>query len=120
MIDRVITLGSPFRSLVKAHPAVVGIWDQLKGAQSGLIGRNLSASCGTGHCMCDFVRNMIQPRPASPAQFAVYSRLDGVADWSSCLEEDEERNTEVNCTHMGLAYHPDVYRAIAKRLAQPL
>ena len=49
-VELVITLGSPFRSLVKAHPAIIGIWDKLKLAQGGLIGRNLHASCGTGHC----------------------------------------------------------------------
>lgn len=118
LIDRIVTLGSPFRSLVKAHPAVVGIWDQLKANRSGLVGRNLHASCGTGHCMCSFVRNLVQPRPRAVPQFAIYSRLDGVADWSSCVEEDPAANTEVSCTHIGMVYHPDVYTAIARRLAQ--
>ncbi len=121
LFDRIITLGSPFRSMVKAHPAVVGIWDQLKRAQGGLIGRNLHASCGTGHCMCAFVRNMLDPKPrAQVAQFAVYSRHDGVAEWTSCIEEDERNNTEVQCTHIGMVFHPEVFRAIAQRLAQPL
>jgi hypothetical protein len=121
LFDRIITLGSPFRSMVKAHPAVVGIWDQLKRAQGGLIGRNLHASCGTGHCMCAFVRNMLDPKPrAQVAQFAVYSRHDGVAEWTSCIEEDERNNTEVQSTHIGMVFHPEVFRAIAQRLAQPL
>ena len=121
LIDRIITLGSPFRSMVKAHPAVVGIWDQLKRAQGGLIGRNLHASCGTGHCLCGFVRNMLDPKPRQQvAQFAVYSRTDGVAEWSSCIEEEARNNTEVQCTHIGMVFHPEVYRAIARRLAQPL
>lgn len=121
LIDRVITLGSPFRSMVKAHPAVVGIWDQLKRAQGGLIGRNLHASCGTGHCLCAFVRNMLDPKPRTQVpQFAVYSRTDGVAEWSSCIEEEAHNNTEVHCTHIGMVFHPEVYRAIARRLAQPL
>lgn len=118
LVDRIITLGSPFRSLVKAHPAVVGIWDRLKIVQGGLIGRNLHASCGTGHCLCGFVRNMIQPQPRSVPQFAIYSKRDGVADWTSCVEAEPARNTEVKSTHIGMIYHPDVYRAIAKRLAE--
>lgn len=118
LFDRIITLGSPFRSLVKAHPAVVGIWDQLKLAQSGVVGRNLHASCGTGHCLCGFVRNLIQPRPRAVAQFAIYSKDDGVAHWSSCIEEDSRHNDEVKCTHIGMVFHPDVYRVIARRLAQ--
>lgn len=118
LIDRAITLGSPFRSLVKAHPAVVGIWDQLKSTRSKLVGRNLNASCGTGHCLCDFVKNLAQPKPRAVPQFAIYSRNDGVADWSSCVEENPTANTEVNCTHIGMVYHPEVYRAIAARLAE--
>ncbi len=120
VIDRIITLGSPFRSLVKAHPAVVGIWEQLKVNRSKLVGRHLKASCGTGHCLCGFVKNLVQPEHRPVAQFAVYSRADGVADWSSCVEDDPAANTEVNCTHIGMIYHPDVYQAIARRLAQPL
>lgn len=121
LFDRIITLGSPFRSMVKAHPAVVGIWDQLKRAQSGLIGRNLHASCGTGHCMCSFVRNMLDPKPRHQvAQFAIYSKTDGVAEWSSCIEENPRQNTEVHCTHLGMVFHPEVYRAVARRLAQSL
>lgn len=118
LFDRIITLGSPFRSMVKAHPAVVGIWEKLKLNQSGVVGRNLRASCGTGHCLCSFVRHMIQPQPRAVAQFAVYSKNDGVADWSSCIEDDSRHNTEVKCTHIGMVFHPDVYRAIARRLAQ--
>jgi len=117
-IDRVITLGSPFRSLVKAHPAIIGIWDKLKLAQGGLIGRNLHASCGTGHCTCDFVRNMNMPRAVGVPQFAIYSRQDGVADWSSCIETEPARNTEVRCTHIGMVFHAAVYRAVATRLAE--
>ncbi|MGH8597051.1 MAG: alpha/beta fold hydrolase [Gammaproteobacteria bacterium] len=118
LIDRLITLGSPFKSLVKAHPAIVGIWDYLKSGQSRIVGRNLRASCGTGHCLCDFVRNLLQPQPSSVPQFSIYSRADGVADWSSCVEDDPRANTEVNSTHIGMIYHPDVYRAIASRLAE--
>ena len=120
LIDRVITLGSPFRSLVKAHPAIIGIWDKLKLAQGGLVGRNLHASCGTGHCTCGFVRNMNAPRSRSVAQFAVYSRKDGIADWSSCMEDDAQANTEVSCSHIGMVFDRRVYRAVAARLAEPV
>ncbi len=118
LVDRVVTLGSPFRSLVKAHPSVIGIWDKLKNNRSGLVGRNLKPSCATGHCTCGFVKSIMQPRKVEPLQFAVYSKNDGVADWRSCIEEDNSRNTEVNCTHIGMIVHPTVYRTVAGRLAQ--
>ena len=120
LVDRVITLGSPFASLVKAHPSVVGIWEKLKNSRSGLIGRNLKPSCATGYCTCGFVESMIQPEAVQPPQFAIYSRKDGVADWRSCMEEDPSANTEVNCTHIGMIVHPEVYRVVANRLAQKI
>ncbi len=118
LIDRVITLGSPFKSLVKAHPSVIGIWDKLKNNHSGLIGRNLKPSCATGHCTCGFVRSILQPSKVQPAQFAVYSKKDGVADWRSCMEDDASKNTEVNCTHIGMVVHPEVFQVVAKRLSE--
>ncbi|MGK2914762.1 MAG: esterase/lipase family protein [Porticoccaceae bacterium] len=119
LIDRVVTVGSPFRDIVKAHPSVVGVWDYLKVGQGRLVGRNLHASCGTGYCMCDFVRHMIQPQPLTVPQFAIFSRNDGVVAWQSCAEEDPAMNTEANkATHIGLAFQIDSYRALAMRLAQ--
>ena len=117
LIDRVITLGSPFKSLVKAHPSVLGIWDRLKDNRSSTVGRNLKPSCATGYCTCGFVRSILQPETVAPPQYAVYSKQDGVADWQSCIEEDSRNNFEVNCTHIGMVVHPSVYRVIGDRLA---
>jgi hypothetical protein len=119
-VDRVITLGSPFRDLVRAHPAVVGLWDQIKAARGTLIGRNLKPSCATGHCLCAFVKHMLDPDECSVPQFAVYSREDGVAHWESCLTDDEAMNDEVNCTHVGMAFHPTVFEVVAHRLAETI
>ena len=118
LIDRVITMGSPFRDLVKAHPAVIGMWDQLKLKRSRVVGRNLKASCGTGHCTCGFVRNMILPKSVKPPQYAIYSMKDGVVEWESCREEIEENNSVVQGSHIGLIVEPNAYRAVAERLAQ--
>ncbi len=118
-IDRIVTLGSPFRDMVRAHPAVVGLWDDLKVAKGDLVGRNLRASCGTGHCLCPFVKTILDPEPRDVPQYAIYSRKDGVAHWESCMGDDPARNDEVNCTHVGFAFHPEVYRRLAERLAEP-
>ena len=117
LIDRVITLGSPFKSLVKAHPSVIGIWDKLKSNRSDLIGRNLKPSCATGYCTCGFVGSILQPKDVMPPQYAVYSKKDGVADWRSCMEDDKRLNSEVDCTHIGMVVHPAVFRVVGERLA---
>ena len=117
MVESVVTMGSPFKEIVRAHPAVIGLWDRLKLVQGGLIGRNLNPSCGTGHCTCAFVRNMMQPRDTAPPQFAIYSKGDGVVEWTSCIEDEEHRNAEVKGTHIGMVYNADVFRALSNRLA---
>lgn len=117
MVQSVITMGSPFREIVKAHPAVIGLWDRLKITQGGLIGRNLNPSCGTGHCTCEFVRNMMQPKIGAPPQFAIYSKGDGVVEWTSCVEDDPQSNAEIRGSHIGMVYNADVFRALGNRLA---
>jgi triacylglycerol lipase len=116
VVDRVITLGSPFREMVRAHPAVVGLWDQLKLGRGLLVGRNLGPSCGTGHCMCTFVQCMLDPKPTDVPQFAIYSKKDGVAAWESCIGDDPSCNFEVDSTHIGMAFSAPTYRVIAERL----
>jgi len=121
LIDRVITVGSPFRDIVEAHPLVLKVWDYLKIGKGDLVGRNLKASCGTGYCLCDFTQNMIAPAAVDVPQFAIYSRNDGIVGWQSCAEEDPSKNIEVNgASHMGLAFNIGSYRALAKRLAQKI
>ncbi|MBK7330134.1 MAG: hypothetical protein IPI85_13930 [Dehalococcoidia bacterium] len=39
-------------------------------------------------------------------------------DWENCIEDDASLNDEVNCTHLGMAFHPGVYRVLASRLRQ--
>ncbi len=119
-VDRIITMGSPFRDLVRAHPAVVGLWEQLKAGRSAVVGRNLRASCGTGHCLCPFVRHLLDPEPSEVPQFAVFSKNDGVVHWEGCIEDDDAHNSEVTCTHIGMAFDVDTYTAVAERLAEPV
>ena len=58
-----------------------------------------------------------RPRTYETKHFAIYTKNDGVVEWQSCIEEDEELNTEVSSTHIGMAFHPGVYSAIGKLLA---
>lgn len=116
LVETVISLGSPFRDAVRAHPAVIAATEALR--QEGRRGgKNTKPSCFSGHCTCDFVKNMFAPAPYETKHFAIYTKNDGVVEWQSCIEEDEELNTEVSSTHIGMAFHPGVYSAIGKLLA---
>ena len=52
---------------------------------------------------------------------SIYTRSDGVAQWTLCLEEEgpERENIEVLGSHIGLGHNPAVAYAVADRLAQP-
>src|SRR5690606_30779173 len=53
--------------------------------------------------------------PKSIPHTAVYTKSDGGVDWQVCLNGDDT-DIEVTGTHVGLAWNPQVFRAIAERL----
>lgn len=116
-VSLVVTMGSPFRDSVRAHPTVIAAAASLRRGGNPGIGRNMKPSCFSGHCTCDFVKNMLAPDPFQMPHYAIFSKADGVVEWESCIEDDPELNDEVSCTHLGMAFHPAVYRVLAARLA---
>ncbi|SOJ54243.1 hypothetical protein MSIMFB_01742 [Mycobacterium simulans] len=52
---------------------------------------------------------------------AIYSRLDGMVAWQTCMNPAAERaeNIAVRSSHIGYGHNPPVVWAIADRLAQP-
>ena len=51
---------------------------------------------------------------------AIYSRGDGVVEWRACLDPHNARveHVEVRAAHVGLGFHPEVYRLVAAFLAR--
>lgn len=51
---------------------------------------------------------------------AIYSRSDGVVAWRACIDpvEDRTEHVEVDTTHVGLGFSPEVFAIIAQRLAR--
>jgi hypothetical protein len=52
---------------------------------------------------------------------SIFSRLDGVVSWPACVDRTnpQAENIEVVATHLSLASHHQVSRAVADRLARP-
>lgn len=117
-VSLVITMGSPFKDAVRAHPVLLAAAAALRSELGRHVAKNVKPSCFSGHCTCAFVKNMNSPRHDDVAHYAIYSKSDGVVDWQSCIEDDPALNDEVPCTHLGMAFHPGVYRALARRLRQ--
>lgn len=58
--------------------------------------------------------------PLTVPSTSVYSKLDGIVGWRSCLDEPSElhQNIEVRCSHLGFGFDPSTLWAVADRLAQ--
>jgi triacylglycerol lipase len=117
-VNLVVSMGSPFKDSVKAHPVLISATAALRSAHGRAIAPNVKPSCFSGHCTCSFVKNMLNPDDYEVAHYAIYSKNDGVVEWESCMEDDPALNNEVNCTHIGMAFHPGVYRVLGERLRQ--
>jgi hypothetical protein len=114
-IASVTTLGSPFRGLV-AHPVVLAL--------AGLVRHRIRTrhpnppqGCATSRCSCAFGCSLRRKWPRSVSQTAIYTRQDGIVDWSYCRTGDEYIDVEVCGTHIGLLFNPTTYLRIAERLA---
>jgi hypothetical protein len=63
----------------------------------------------------------VRARPIGVPSTAVYSRLDGIVSWQTCIEPETElhENVEVRCGHLGFGVDPAALWLIADRLAVP-
>jgi pimeloyl-ACP methyl ester carboxylesterase len=59
-------------------------------------------------------------QPLETPVTAVYSRSDGVVAWQACIDRHARNveHVEVETTHLGLGFSPEVFRIIAERLAR--
>jgi pimeloyl-ACP methyl ester carboxylesterase len=74
--------------------------------------------CLAEDCRCSFTRDYSAPFPESVRLTSIYSKADGVVRWQSCVVPYAD-NVEVRGTHVGLAFNPEAYVAIATALAAP-
>jgi pimeloyl-ACP methyl ester carboxylesterase len=104
-IRDVISVGSPFSGDMKSNY----VWPMYEVATGTRI----------DSIPTRFLEQMSEP-PAVPAT-AIFSKSDGVAHWSCCVERDAPttENIEVIGSHIGLLHNPAVFYVIANRLAQP-
>lgn len=114
-VGSVITLGSPFRGAT-AHRAVLLAARAVRWRVHRKHATDVLEDCYTGHCRCDFVNVLRRDLPPSILQTAVYTRRDGVVDWTFCVTGNRDIDFEVSATHIGLAFHPQVYSLMAYRL----
>ena len=102
-VRQVITLGTPFARLADSTN-VQWLFELLNGSRSAV-----DAS---------LARTLRTPLPVPTT--SIYSRSDGVVAWQACVGKPgpHSENIEVESSHLGLVWHPDVLRIVGDRLAQ--
>lgn len=105
---RVVTLGTPFAG--RGGETHVGWLYRLLSGQPSLID--------------DPLAQRLRTPPPVPTT-AIYSRSDGIVAWQVCRHDDADTegglrdNVEVDGSHIGLGWNPEVLRVVANRLARP-
>jgi pimeloyl-ACP methyl ester carboxylesterase len=99
-VARVVTLGSPVNGAA-VHPLVLAA------------GEFVHRDCDTS-CFAPLQADL----PRGVAETSIYSKSDGILDWRTCVRPNA-RAIEVQGTHCGLIWNPDVYRFLAAVLAEP-
>lgn len=114
-VASVITMAAPFRA-VRAHPMVLGAAMVVR--RRIVTDKDVEAACYSGLCSCDFLNSMRRPVPEAVVEANVYTKSDGVIDWRCCVNDDPDTDFEVQGTHVGLVFNPQVYRHVANVLAE--
>lgn len=75
-----------------------------------------------GHDL-DEIERLVDARYAKPLATpvtAIFSKSDGIVAWEACIDRRSPgmEHVEVQTTHIGLGFCPEVYRIIAQRLAR--
>lgn len=121
LIQSVASLGSPIRG-VRVHPWVLSMSDQVRSRihrKSPKKPRELrpkSADCYTVDCACGFTCTWRGEFTSDVDQLVIFTKTDGIVDWEMTCTGNPEWDVEVSGTHCGLAWNPEVYRALGRHL----
>jgi len=116
-VASVTTMASPFRG-VTVHPFVLQTAFAVRGRiRQRRNGPKVLPECYTNDCTCGFLTALRSDFPHSIPKQAIYTKTDGVVDWRFCIDE-EDTDVEVRGTHVGLAFNPQVFKAIGDFLAE--
>jgi triacylglycerol lipase len=117
-IERVVVMGSglndPFAIAMPAAAAV----SLTRGYHQRVTDRRHGRGCLTSTCACGYGVCSRSPFPESIELISIIAARDGIV-WRDACRIPGATNVEVDAAHVGLAFHPDAYRALGVALARP-
>ncbi len=104
LVRQVVTLGTPFGGTGN-ETNVAWLYRLVNGSEP---------------LIDDQLADRLRTTPPVPTT-SIYSRTDGVVAWQTCQLDGstEAENVEVDSSHIGLPWNPQVLRIVANRLCQP-
>lgn len=115
LIKMIITLGSPLTTDLRVNHQVL---KAAKARQEQLVREGQPLSCFTTESSCDFGSSVRAGIPEDLWTVHVFSTTDGVVHYADTKHADGNLNREVEGSHVGLIFNPQVYLIIAKELAR--
>ena len=112
LVDQLITLGAPVRAHLPRNAALRASVEALRRLPQLPIGPKLDAQANTL-----YEQHLFAPVDVDVAWTSIWSKVDGVVEWQSWLEE-RARSIEVSSSHIGLIASVASFRAIACVLNQ--
>ena len=107
LVRQVITLGSPYRMVAGDRSTASFLWQRYQHLHDGDL-------------PLDGMDEEDRPPLLVPAT-SIYSRLDGVAPWQTCIDivRRDAENVEIISSHVGMGVNPAAIIAVLDRLAVP-
>jgi triacylglycerol lipase len=120
-VSHLVMLGSPVASFMVSvetgRPNMpVGQISRMLMRASTMMRHILDPDCNYPVCGCSFLRDVMRPLSPRTSILSIYGRDDSLVPQEAQITEGEI--LEVNTGHVGLVYHPAVYRALGRFLAQ--
>jgi triacylglycerol lipase len=116
LVSGVVMLGCPQTDKLAVHPVVRANIEAVAAIGRLGIPGFFSRVCLDGECCSSFWEQFDADLPRGVGYVSIYSKTDGIVSWKACLDPAAEQ-VEVRCSHVGMAVHPAVYRAVADSLA---
>jgi triacylglycerol lipase len=119
-VSHLVMLGSPVASFmvsVESGRAMMpgGQMGRMLMRASKVARSILDPDCAYPVCGCSFLRDVMRPLSPRTAILSIYGRDDGIVPAGAQITDGE--TVEVDTSHVGLVYHPKVYRALGRFLA---
>ena len=116
LVTSLVVLSAPVTQTLSVAPHVRKQLELLFRLQARGVPRVISQVCLTGECAALIGEELDQPFPSGLPYLSVYSEVDAIIDWHTCLDPGAEL-VEVPTSHTGMATDPRVLRLVADRFS---